>query len=182
MDETFELRIRPLQRSDEEVLQAVFSGLSDRSRYLRFHSPTPRLTGRIRRALLDVDGRQRLALVAEVCHTGCPDRWEPIGIARLAVTGQGEAEVAIEVTDAWQRRGVARRLLGALRARAGELGLGVLYALVLPENRAALAAFAAVFPIALRQWDGDAVRLVLPLAADGPWVAGLDGLLADALR
>jgi ribosomal protein S18 acetylase RimI-like enzyme len=181
-DSAFELRIRPLRRDDGRTLDTVFAGLSEHSRYLRFHTPTPRLTATMRQALLDVDGARRLALVAELCLRGLGDCWEPIGIARLVRTGGAEAEIAIAVTDAWQHRGVGRRLLTELRADAERLGIRSVHALVLPENVAALAAVEAVFPVGLRQWDGGAIRLVAPLRPDADWAPTTEEIFAALSR
>ncbi|ADP82001.1 GCN5-related N-acetyltransferase [Pseudofrankia inefficax] len=135
--------IRELRPDDGTILDEVFAGLSERSRYLRFHSPLHRLSDRFRATLLDVDGRDRLALVALVCT---PDGPRPVGIVRLSRTGPGDADIAIAVADAMHRQGVGRQLLTALGDRAAELGLTRLTAEILPENTAAAALFRAVFP------------------------------------
>ena len=49
------LRIRPLQRDDGDVLDAVMEGMSAQSRYQRYHGPKPRLTSGDRRYLTNVD-------------------------------------------------------------------------------------------------------------------------------
>ena len=109
-----DIHVRPLRRDEAELLDTVFAGLSPQSRHLRFHSPIPRLTAPVRRALLAVDGRDHVALVAVLA------RGEPVGIARLIRDRLrlDEAEIAFEVVDAWQRRGVGRLLLTALAERA----------------------------------------------------------------
>jgi GNAT superfamily N-acetyltransferase len=153
----------PLTRDDGAVLDAVFAGLSDRSRYLRFHAPTPRLTGAMRRALLDLDGRDRAGLVAEARHRRA---WRPVGIARLARTGGCRAELAVEVVDAWQGRGVGRRLLGALGELADSLGYHELHGDVLPGNGAVVHLLQRVFPGARPRWDDGTIRVHCPLRAD----------------
>ena len=154
------LTIRPLTRDDGAALDAVFAGLSSRSRFLRFHSPVPRLTPRVRAALLDVDGRDRVALVAELPDHGGR---QPVGIARFVRTGAHEAELALAVVDACQRKGVGRRLLDALGDRAEQLGFTVLFGLVLPENTAAVRLLRAVFPGSEPRWDDGVVRVDCPL-------------------
>ena len=69
------LSTRLLTSDDGATVDAVFAGLSERSRYLRFHTAMPRLTGSVRRSLLDVDGHDRAALVAEVPGPAAPCRW-----------------------------------------------------------------------------------------------------------
>lgn len=154
------LTTRPLTCADGATIDAVFAGLSAGSRYLRFHSPMPRLSGPMRTALLNLDGRDRAALVAEV---RCRGRRVPVGVARLARAGPGEAELAIAVVDAWHGCGVGERLLTDLGALAQELGYELLHGLVLPENRRVVRLLERVFPGAVRHWDDGVVRVDCPL-------------------
>ena len=121
----------------------MFTGLSPESRYLRFHAPIHGLTESLRGVLLDVDGRNHVALVA------VSDRGEAVGIARLVrdPRRRDEAEVAFEVVDAWQGRGVGRRLLTGIVEAAGEVGVSRVHAWVLTRNLAALALLRAVFDL-----------------------------------
>lgn len=166
-----DIRLRPLRRTDGDVLDAVFAGLSPRSRYLRFHSPIHGLGPPMRRALLAVDGRDHVALVATA-------RGEPVGIARLIRDRlhPEEAEVAFEVVDAWQRRGVGRLLLTTLAEEAQRLGVRRLRALVLPENAAAFALLRSVFPVCFARRGDDATELVCVL---GDWEITMDDILGD---
>jgi len=147
--------VRPLRRDEAGVLDRVFAGLSPQSRHLRFHSPIIRLTAPVRRALLAVDGRDHVALVAVA-------RGKPVGIARLIRDPRRahEAEIAFEVVDAWQRRGIGRLLLTALAERATDIGVRRVRALVLPENAAAFAVLRSVFPVRFVRRDRDATELV----------------------
>lgn len=154
------LSSRSLTCNDGATIDAVFAGLSATSRYLRFHSPMPRLPGPMRTALLNLDGRDRAALVAEV---RCRGRRIPVGIARLARSGPREAELAVAVVDDWHGRGIGERLLTDLGALAEELGYELLYGLVLPENRPAVHLLQRVFPAAVRHWHDDVVRVDCPL-------------------
>jgi GNAT superfamily N-acetyltransferase len=115
-----DVQVRPLCSDEGALLDAVFTGLSPESRYLRFHAPIHGLTESLRGVLLDVDGRNHVALVA------VSDRGEAVGIARLVrdPRRRDEAEVAFEVVDAWQGRGVGRRLLTGIVEAAGEVGGG----------------------------------------------------------
>src|SRR3954469_6537729 len=114
------------RRTAPAAVDAVFDGLSDHSRYLRFHAPMPRLTKSFRDHLTDLDGDRHAAVVAEVVG-------EPVGIARLVRAGPGSAEVAVAVVDQWHRRGVGRLLLTEIAELAGALGHLRLHGDVLPE-------------------------------------------------
>ena len=160
--------VRELGPGEEQVLDVVFAGLSDQSRYLRFHSPVPRLVPVVRRALAAVDGRRHVALVAVAGR-------EPIGIARCIDLGSGRAELAVEVVDAWHGRGVGTLLLHALRDRAVAAGWRELSAEVLAENDAVRALLRRVFPIQGVARDGAELTLTLPLF--DPWSGDAADLL-----
>jgi GNAT superfamily N-acetyltransferase len=150
------IRIRPLLHGECEPLRVVFAGMSRTSRYQRFHTPLPRLTAPMLKLLTDTDGQRHTAFVAELPDT---DGWTPLGIGRVIATGEGRAEVAFEVVDAWQGRGIGRQLLTALRHRAATLGYREIVALVLPENRRAAALVRSVFPDAATRRSGAILEL-----------------------
>jgi GNAT superfamily N-acetyltransferase len=173
------VRVRPVPPgSAERIVDGVFAGLSARSRYLRYHAPLPRLTDAVRRQLADVDGRHRSAIVAEVVDGADTT---PIGLVELADTGDGTAEVAIAVVDAWQRRGVGRRLLRAAAEHAEALGYTRLHGRALPENDALRRLARRTFPQARLRQDGDTDALDVPI---GPaaWTVTHDDVLADLLH
>jgi RimJ/RimL family protein N-acetyltransferase len=127
--------LRRLEPGDAEPMLQVFAGLGPRSRELRFLAPTPRLTSSEVRHLTAVDGTDHVAVVAT-------DRWgRAIGVARLVRDRDDprSAEIAVEVVDDWQGRGVGSRLLADLVRRASALGVRRLAAFVSPDNRAARA-------------------------------------------
>lgn len=126
-----DVRVRRLNPSDAAALDATFGGMSARSRFLRFHTATPRLTPRMRRVLLDIDGRRHVAVVAEA---GPENEPSAIGIARALDVGGGRAELAVEVVDAWHRRGVGTLLLTSIWCNVRRLGYTELHAEVLREN------------------------------------------------
>lgn len=164
MDATCEqLTIRLLSPGDVATVRAVFNGLSSHSRHLRFHSPTPKLTRSMERLLTSVDGERHVAVVAEA--EGAAGA-QPIGIAHLVITGDAVAEVAFAVVDAWQGRGVGRRLLSSLRRRAGDLGVGTVVASVLQHNHAAAALVRSVFGAVTARRSGMTVELTASALGD----------------
>jgi RimJ/RimL family protein N-acetyltransferase len=155
-----DITIRLMHAGDDEAVNAVFAGLSPRSRYLRFHTPLPRLTAPWRHLLLDIDGVRHTAMVAE--HRS-EHGIEPVGIARLVRTGPVSAELAFSVVDAWQRSGVGRRLLSALVMRAADLGYERVTALVLIENRGAVALLRSVLPDGVLRRSGAIFEFCAPV-------------------
>ncbi|MFI9011707.1 GNAT family N-acetyltransferase [Actinosynnema sp. NPDC053489] len=152
------MKVRELHAAEAgHAVDTVFHGLSARSRYLRFHAPVPRLTESMRRALTDLDGHRRAAVVAE-CHR------TPVGIARLIATGDDTAEVAVAVVDPWQRRGVGSELVAALSRLATDLRYAELHGDVLGENQPMLRLVTRVLPGArLTREEDDVVHVSYPL-------------------
>jgi len=149
--------VHALDRSTAPAaVDAVFAGLSEQSRYLRFHAPMPRLTSAFRKRLIDIDGVDHAAVVARIGE-------HPIGIARLVRTGLGQGELAISVVDRWQRQGVGRCLLTALAELATRLGYAELHGDVLPENTGMLRLAKRVFLGVRTVRDEDVVRVTYPL-------------------
>ncbi|MGZ3143334.1 N-acetyltransferase family protein [Lentzea chajnantorensis] len=170
------MRVTELDRTTAPAaVDAVFAGLSARSRFQRFHSPTPRLTAAARRVLVDVDGTRHAAVCARVGD-------DPIGIARVIRTGERGAEIAVAVVDRWQRRGAGRRLLEALTEVAARLGFAELHGDVLPGNHAMLALVRKVLPGVQLSEEIDTIRLSYPLAwataevTDADLIASLQGI------
>jgi GNAT superfamily N-acetyltransferase len=123
--------LRELVPDEHDVLDAVFAGLSPTSRLRRFHAPIPHLTEAMRAQLGAVDGHRHVA-VAAFAADGVP-----IGIARLIGFGcgpPGRVELAVEVVDAWHRRGVGSRLVREVLARGRAAGHREVVAEVLAEN------------------------------------------------
>jgi RimJ/RimL family protein N-acetyltransferase len=129
--------LRPLVGGEVAVLQTVFGGLSTRSRRQRFLVPMPRLPSGHRRALADVDGHRHVAWVALVDGV-------PVGICRYVTTARDAAELAFEVVDAQQGRGIASALVDAVTTVARARGITWLEATVEPGNLASEAVLARV--------------------------------------
>jgi GNAT superfamily N-acetyltransferase len=136
--------LRVLRDDDEDRLCRMFYRLSPESVYRRFFTlysdPPP---GALH-ALARVDHDQRDAFVAVVDG-------EIVGVGRYAaVAGHpGEAEVAVVVEDAWQGRGLGRRLLDGATSLARLHGMTAVSATVQADNRPAIAMLRAAFPGAL---------------------------------
>ena len=168
------LHVRPLRRDESDLLDVVMAGMSARSRYLRFHSPVHELSPGMRRILLDVDDCMHVALVAETRDE------TPVGIARMNRVGaSNKAELSVVVVDAWQRRGVGRRLANAIAARARIAGVQALTAQILPGNAAALALFASALPTHLTRYDEDGGVIVLSAAVAQSGSAVPDDMMSD---
>jgi acetyltransferase len=125
------IEIRPLADTDRARLADEFSHLSPETRRRRFGGAASSLTERDLDRLTNVDHHDHEALAAVAPAT---DRI--VGVARYIAlpNDPGAAEVAIEVADEWQGRGVGRRLMSELLDRARAEGIVRLVAYVSSDN------------------------------------------------
>ncbi|MEU4144269.1 GNAT family N-acetyltransferase [Streptomyces parvulus] len=133
--------LRPLgEGGDRERLRALCPRLSPRSRHLRFQGAVNELSGSLLEQLLDLDHRQREALIAMADD-------QILGVARYAADDDpSRAEVAVVVADEWQRRGIAAQLVTRLAGTAVEHGIRTFTASVLRDNDEARRLIGAVAP------------------------------------
>ena len=130
------LHVRPIRPEDEPRLARFHAGLSDRTVYQRYFRPIP-LAQRVRHARLSrlcfADFRTEIPLVV-VRGADRPDE-EILAVGRLhRDPGRPEAEFALVVADAWQRRGVGDQLLARLEEAARVAGCTRLTGTLLAEN------------------------------------------------
>jgi GNAT superfamily N-acetyltransferase len=157
--------IRPIRRDDGDRLSASHTRLSPESRYRRFLSAKPELTGADVRYLVQVDGIDHIALVATQPWL----RDEPIvAVARcIRIPGSPDTgEVAIVVADVLQGKGVGTRLVRRLAELAIAQGITRFRAVMLSENLAIqrLLTGLAAGPVT-RTYHGETMELELELPA-----------------
>lgn len=130
-------QLRPITPADTHALHEFHEQQSDESIYLRFFAPVKRLSSRDVHRFTHVDYRSRAALVLSVGD-------DLVGIARYDRLEGDEAhtaEVAFNVSDRFQGRGVGSVLLEHLAAIGQEAGIERFVADVLPQNRKMLSVF-----------------------------------------
>jgi RimJ/RimL family protein N-acetyltransferase len=159
------VQVSPAKPADAPAVRLLLTGLSDRSRWLRFFSSFPNLAKAARWAT-EVDDGRRYGLVARTERDG-----RMVGHAGLerASNRPERAEVALEIADAMQGRGLGTVLLCQLAEAANRLGIQVLVAEVLPENRQMLRVFRDCgYPVTVHSLPGvELVELRTSLAATG---------------
>jgi len=156
------LQLRPITPDDAPGVERGFARLSPRSVYLRFLAPIPRIPPAELARLTNVDHFHREALVVV-------DGEEIVGVGRYEPTTGDDAEpavaeVSVIITDAWQGRGVGRRLLDELAHLAASRGYGALVCTILAENHAALALVRSVAPDVTVSRAGGVLDVRIPLA------------------
>jgi acetyltransferase len=132
-----EILFRPIRPEDEPFMVKFHKALSERSVYFRyFHMEN--LSARVAHDRLVgncfIDYSQEMALVADriVPESG---QHEILAVGRLIhMPGGGEAEVAVLVSDRYQRHGLGSELLRRLIQVARDEKLHEIVANILPEN------------------------------------------------
>ena len=141
--------LRPIRPADADALRRFHNAQSAESIYLRFFAPLKELSDRDVHRFTHVDYHDRVALVATVGA-------DIIGVGRYdRLGGSASAEVAFNISDRFQGRGIGSVLLEHLAAIARELGIEKFTAEVLPQNRKMLMVFKdAGYEVTHRVEDG----------------------------
>lgn len=141
--------LRPISPEDADALQAFHTAQSETSIYMRFFSFKSKLSSKELRRFTEVDHKDRVAFVITIGG-------EIVGVGRYdRLDDPTEAEVAFNISDVQQGRGIGSILLEHLAAAARENGIRRFTAEVLPENRKMLRVFAdAGYELARKFDDG----------------------------
>jgi ribosomal protein S18 acetylase RimI-like enzyme len=150
------ITIRRLRNGDTDTVAALFARLGSRSRERRFCGAKPRLGEAELAALSRVDAGHHV-LVAYVERDP-----RPAGIARLVREGRS-AEIAFEVADEHQGRGIVSVLARELAADARAAGITELVATVCGDNAAVVSLLRRVADSLQVTWQSGEREFVLGL-------------------
>ncbi len=140
--------VRPITPDDAEGVREFHAGQSDESIYLRFFAPLRELSKRDLEHFTVVDYDTRVALVVTL-------RGKIIGIGRYDKVDDRTAEVAFNISDHYQGKGIGSVLLEHLAAIGHDAGLSRFLAEVLPHNQRMLHVFTdAGYQVSHRLEDG----------------------------
>ena len=115
----------------------MFDALSPDSRFERYLTGLPQLNGPMRSLLTAIDGHTHIGWLGEIDG-------HPAAIGRLIRVSPGAAEIAFEVIDAHQGRGLGTTLLDILMTVASVSGIDTIRATVLPTNHRSLRLLRAI--------------------------------------
>ncbi|MFJ2187318.1 GNAT family N-acetyltransferase [Kitasatospora sp. NPDC087861] len=153
-----ELVLRPAGPTDRAEALAMHGRCSPASLRLRYHGPV-RDAGRYLDHLLDARHGHSLAVTASDGRI--------VALGHLMWDG-GEAELAVLVEDAWQRRGLGPELLRRLSTAARAAGVGSVYAVTHASNTGLIAAMRRLAaPLDFHPEDGTLV-ITATLASGEP--------------
>lgn len=128
--------LRPLRPDDAAIELAFVTGLSEATRHNRLLGGAIRITDEYIRRLTEIDWSREAALAAVTMIGGNESL---IGVARyVAAPGSRECEFAIVLSDAWQGRGIGRRLMEMLVSAARRRGMQRMVGEILSTNQGML--------------------------------------------
>lgn len=160
-----EALLRPIEPGDRDAYLAFHASLSDESRYLRYFSARRRLPESQLLHYLEADQRDHAGVVALVDGA-------LVGHALYDRSdGTADAEVALEVADAFQGHGVGTLMLEELARLARSRGIARFRAHVLPGNQRMLGVFHDLGFAERANFEDGVIRVVLELDGDAQFDA-----------
>lgn len=129
--------IRPIRRTDTDLLTELFNSLSPRSIFFRFLTNWKTVPPEIVARFTKIDCRQNVAMVALEESVPRPRMLGLCGILRQP--GSTVGDFAVVVCDQWQGKGVGAKLVEISVQVAGDLGMTELSGIISPENTTMLA-------------------------------------------
>jgi GNAT superfamily N-acetyltransferase len=158
------VEVRAVDPTDTSLLEQLLDHLSPDSRYRRFLTHMERLSARQLRDLTTLDHDRQEALVAIDATTG-----EAVAVARyVQLAGEARtAEIAVAVSDPWQRRGLGTVLLNRLAAHARNHGITRFSGLILTDNTTMQKLMTSIGPVISRTEHGGTVELVVGAGQEG---------------
>ena len=137
-DESFQpvigapVTIRPLRPDDAAIEREFVTGLSEETRYNRLLGGAVKVSDEYIRRLTQLDWSREAAFAA---ITMLGERESIIGVARYVADQSGEeCEFALVLADAWQGRGIGRRMLDKLERVAAQRGIKRMHGEILSTN------------------------------------------------
>ena len=124
--------VRPIRPEDAEMEQDFIRELSDEAKYFRFMQALQELTPEMLVRFTQIDYDHEMAFIATRERNG---KEEELGVARYVINpDRRSCEFALVVSDRWQRKGLAHRLMHHLMAVARTRGLETIEGEVLSNN------------------------------------------------
>ena len=130
------LSVRPVRHDDDDLEEAFVRALSLESRYQRMLSGGTKVTPEWIESMTHIDYRHHMAFAVTAVVDGVE---KFVGVGRYVVDASAlTADVALVLADAWQGRGLGRRLLATLLDHAQTAGVSEAVGVVLATNVAML--------------------------------------------
>lgn len=124
--------LRPVKPSDAQEMIDLFCDLSPETIYLRFFSPIKRISRSMLIRMTQIDYDREIALIA---FAGSKQEKKIVGVARVIFVPDGRrAEFAVVLADAWQGKGLGKKLLHHALMCAKAYGIQQVWGPVITSN------------------------------------------------
>ena len=152
------LRMRPIRHDDGELEEAFVRALSLESRYQRMLSGGTKVTPEWIDSMTHIDYQHHMAFAVTTVVDGGE---QFVGVGRYVVDSHKSiADIALVLADAWQGRGLGRRLLATLLEHAQTAGVREAVGVVLATNKAMLRLARSMhFAVTAEPGDATVVRI-----------------------
>lgn len=128
------LNLRPIRPEDAALTQTFVRSMSAETRYQRFMNTVRELSPAMILRLTQIDYDREMAFVAAILDENGQEI--QVGVSRYAANPDGEScEFAVAVADAWQHRGIARKLMHKLIDTARQRGFVRMEGVFLASNQ-----------------------------------------------
>ena len=152
------LSVRPVRHDDDDLEEAFVRALSLESRYQRMLSGGTKVTPEWIASMTHIDYRHHMAFAVTTVSDGVE---KFVGVGRYVVDASTlTADIALVIADAWQGRGLGRRLLATLLDHAQTAGVSEAVGVVLATNVAMLRLVRSMgFAVTAEPGDATVVRI-----------------------
>ncbi|MDD2859160.1 MAG: GNAT family N-acetyltransferase, partial [Candidatus Nanopelagicales bacterium] len=146
------VHLRPILPQDAPRLQEFHQSLSPETIYFRFFTSKPELSERELAHFTTVDYSDRVALVAVVND-------EIVGVGRYDRVSDTDAEIAFNIRDEYQGKGLGSVFLEHLAAAGRDRGITRFIAEVLPSNRRMINTFKEAGYTVSQRYEDDVLAI-----------------------
>lgn len=144
--------LRPIKPEDEPLWLEMFQNFSEESIRFRFFQVIKDTPHEVRVRYCNIDYDREIAIVAEFNENG---RRRIVGVARVNLEpDRKRGEIAFIVADPWQGLGLGTKLVDYVIEIAKDMGVEVLYVIMLEDNYRAINLAKTMGFVLTRQEDG----------------------------
>jgi acetyltransferase len=158
-----EVFLRPIKPTDDDMMVELFKSFSKQTIYFRFFSTLKYMPKEQLEKMTHIDYEKQMAIVALIQEDG---RQKMIAVGRYTLDAENpdEAEFAIVVQDAFQRKGIGTEVLKHLAHVAKLQGVRVIIGYIMNENYPMFGVLRkSELKMTKRNWDRGITRVDIPI-------------------
>lgn len=158
-----EIFLRPIKPTDDDLMIDLFNSFSKETIYFRFFSTLKYMPKEQLEKMTHIDYAKQMAIVALVDEGG---REQMVAVGRYTLDNEkpDEAEFAIVVQDAYQRRGIGTEVLKHLAHVAKLQGVRNITGYIMNENTHMFGVLRkSALKMTRRNWDRGITRVDIPI-------------------